>query len=79
MWRQGVQNRQTLWWFVLFLWKSWLVGQSSGAPAKSTWLCEEIVKEDKAEDKEIDKQDKVIDKQNKEIEKVEDKEIDKVQ
>ena len=56
---------------VLFKLGDWLVlrGQCSGAPAKSTWLCEEIVKEDQAEDKEIDKQDK-------EIEKVEDKEID---
>ena len=74
MGRQGVQDKKTLCWFVLLQWGGWLVGrgQCSGAPAKSTWLCsEEIVKEDKAEDKEIDKQDK-------EIEKVEDKEIDKV-
>ena len=78
MGRQGVQNRQTLCWFVLFQWGGWLVGQCSGAPAESTWLCEEIVKEDKAEDKEIDKQDKQ-DKENKKIEKVEDKEIDKVE
>ena len=53
--------------------------QCSGAPAKSTWLCsEEIVKEDQAEDKEIEKaEDKEIDVVDKEIDKV-DKGIDRV-
>ena len=79
MGRPGVQDRKTLCWFVLLQWRGWLVGQCSGAPAKSTWLCsEEIVKEDQAEDKEIDKQDKEIEKaEDKEIDVV-DKEIDKV-